>query len=58
MELKERAETARARFEELHDSWNINGGLSVKEEGEYEWLKTEIQLLQAEAFTRLAYKSW
>ncbi len=56
--LKERAETARARYEELKDSWHVNGGLTQAQEGEYEWLKTEIQLIQAEALTRLAYKSW
>ncbi len=57
MELKDRVESTRAKFEELHLAW-ATGGLSTAQKEELEWLVLETQLVQAEALTRLAYKSW
>lgn len=57
MELRERVELARGKKDELMARWEAEG-TTPRLADEYDWLKTEIQLLQAEAFTRLAYKSW
>jgi len=57
MELRDRVEDARDKFEELHLSWAA-GGLSSAQHEEYEWLKTEIDLIKAEALMVLARKSW
>lgn len=57
MELKERAELARGKMEELRARWEAEG-TTPRLADDYDWLKTEIQLIQAEALTRLAYKSW
>ncbi|WPH58319.1 hypothetical protein SEA_LUCKYSOCKE_10 [Streptomyces phage LuckySocke] len=57
MELRERVELARGKMDELKAQWEAEG-VSPRLADEYDWLKTEIQLIQAEAFTRLAYKSW
>lgn len=57
MELRERAELARGKMDELQARWESEGTTSRLAD-EYDWLKTEIQLIQAEALTRLAYKSW
>lgn len=57
MELRERAELARGKMDELQARWESEG-TTPRLADEYDWLKTEIQLIQAEALTRLAYKSW
>lgn len=57
MELRERAELARGKMDELRARWEAEG-TTPRLADDYDWLKTEIQLIQAEALTRLAYKSW
>ena len=57
MDIKERVALARARYEQLHDSW-LAGSLLPRQATEMEWLKDEIQLIQAEALVRLAYRAW
>lgn len=55
--LKERADDARKKFEELHDQ-SLSGMFTTVDAQEAMWLDREIQLIQAEALVRLAYRSW
>ncbi len=57
MELKDRVELARGKKDELYAQYEAEG-TTPRLADEYDWLKTEIQMLQAEALTRLAYKSF
>lgn len=56
-ELKERVDAARMKFEELHDE-SLSGTFGSAQASEAFWLDREIQLIQAEALVRLAYKAW
>lgn len=58
MELTERMKEARERYYEIYHRWEMSGTLSTAEQEAYGLLQDEIQLLQAEALVRLAYKSW
>lgn len=57
MELKDRVDLARGKMDELYAQYAAEG-TTPRLADEYDWLKTEIQMLQAEALTRLAYKSF
>jgi hypothetical protein len=57
VELKERVDTLRKRFEELHDQ-SLSGNFGNAAAQEFHWLQQEIQLVQAEALVRLSYRSW
>lgn len=57
MELKDRTEIARGKLDELMARYEAEG-TTPRLADDYDWLKTEIQLIQAEALTRLAYKSF
>lgn len=56
-ELKDRVDTVRARFEELHIQ-SVSGNFGDAAAQEFHWLQQEIQLIQAEALVRLSYRSW
>lgn len=56
-DLKERVTVARAKYEQLHDSW-LSGSLLPRQATEMEWLDKEIQLIQAEALVRLSFRAW
>lgn len=56
-EMKERVDAARLKFEELHDM-SLSGIVTSAQASEAYWLDREIQLIQAEALVRLAYKAW
>lgn len=57
VEMKDRVNTARMRFEELHDQ-SLSGNFGNAAAQEFHWLQQEIQLIQAEALVRLAYRAW
>lgn len=58
MELTDRMKEARERYYEIFHRWEMSGTLTSAEREAYGLLQDEIQLLQAEALVRLAYKSW
>lgn len=58
MELTDRMKEARERYYDIYHRWEMSGNLTSAEREAYGLLQDEIQLLQAEALVRLAYKSW
>lgn len=56
-DLKKRVDTLRLRFEELHDQ-SLCGNFGDAAAQEFHWIQQEIQLIQAEALVRTAYRSW